>query len=434
MGQSKSTQSRTAPNTVVPDKRDRPRVQELKRTKMLASGVLIVSLAVLVVAKLLEGRHPAFGFLAAFAEAAAIGGLADWYAVVVLFRRPLRLPIPHTAIIPANHHRIAERLGEFVETRFLAPEPVRTKLRQVDFAGAASEWLRDPEQSDGLARFILRLLPQALSGAERCGLHGFLAQQFVDQMEAVEVAPLAAELMTTFTEDRRHQRILDELLLALNQLIADPAALGAIHQKIRAEHPTLLNLYRADQFLLKKIATSAFTFLEEVRADENHPLRREFDRFVASLIEKIASSSEYAGRLETFKRDLIADRRFAEFAKGMWDGVRHFLEQSVRSPDSVLRAHLRALLAETGRQLGEEPRLRGQINRSMVMALESFVQDYKSGVSKFIADQVKALDQLVTLIEINVGKDLQFIRFSGAMVGGLAGLALYTAEIVLKLA
>ena len=150
---------------------------------MLASGVLIVSLAVLVVAKLLEGRHPAFGFLAAFAEAAAIGGLADWYAVVVLFRRPLGLPIPHTAIIPANHHRIAERLGEFVETHFLAPEPVRTKLRQVDFAGAASEWLRDPERSDGLARLILRLLPQALSGAERCGLHGFLAQQFVDQME-----------------------------------------------------------------------------------------------------------------------------------------------------------------------------------------------------------------------------------------------------------
>jgi uncharacterized membrane-anchored protein YjiN (DUF445 family) len=154
------------------------------------------------------------------------------------------------------------------------------------------------------------------------------------------------------------------------------------------------------------------------------------------LIEKIASSSEYAGRLETFKRDLIADRRFVEFAKGMWDGVRHFLEQSVRTPDSVLRAHLRALLAETGRQLGEEPRLRGQINRGMVMALESFVQDYKSGVSKFIADQVKAwdMDQLVTLIEINVGKDLQFIRFNGAMVGGLAGLALYTAEIVLKLA
>src|SRR5262249_28400341 len=126
------------------------------------------------------------------------GGLADWYAVVGLFRRPLGLPIPHTAIIPANHREIAERLGGFIETHFLAPEPVGAKLRRVDFAVAASEWLRDPERSDGLARLILRLLPQALTAAEHSGLRGFLARQLVDQIEAVKLAPLTAELMTTF--------------------------------------------------------------------------------------------------------------------------------------------------------------------------------------------------------------------------------------------
>jgi uncharacterized membrane-anchored protein YjiN (DUF445 family) len=435
MGEPKSTPSRTAPATAALDERDLARLRELKRMKLLAGGVLIASLAVLVVAKLLERRSPTFGFLSAFAEAATIGGLADWYAVVVLFKRPLGLPIPHTAIIPANHHRIAERLGGFIETHFLAPDPIRAKLRQVDFAGAASEWLRDPEQSEGLARFILRLLPEALTGAERSGLHGFLAQHLVDQIEAVEVAPLAAELMTTFTEDRRHQRILDEVLLALNRLMTDPVTLDAIRQKIRAELPTLLNLYRADKFLLKKIATSAFTFLEEVRADEHHPLRHEFDRFVASFIEKIASSPEYAAKLETFTRDLLADRRFRDFAKGMWNSFRRFVEQSARSPGSVLGGHLRALLVETGRQLADEPRLRAHINRGIVVILESFVQDHKSGVSKFIADQVKAwdLDQLVRLIEINVGRDLQFIRFNGALVGGLAGLALYSAELLMRL-
>jgi uncharacterized membrane-anchored protein YjiN (DUF445 family) len=148
-----------------------------------------------------------------------------------------------------------------------------------------------------------------LTSAERSGLRGFLAQRLVNQIEATEVAPLAAELMTTFTEDRRHQRILDELLLALNRLMTDPATRDAIRQKIRAELPTLLNLYRADKFLLKKIATSAFAFLEEVRADENHPLRHEFDRFVASFVEKIASSPEYAAKLDTFRRDLLAELR-----------------------------------------------------------------------------------------------------------------------------
>src|SRR5215472_13448545 len=409
MGETKLTQSRTAPTTAALDARDLASVRELKRTKWLAGGVLIASLAVLVVAKLLERHNPTFGFLAAFAEAATIGGLADWYAVVVLFKHPLGLPIPHTAIIPANHHRIAERLGGFVETHFLAPEPVRAKLRQVDFAGAASAWLRDAEQSEGLARFILRLLPEALTGAERSGLRGFLAQHLVDQIEAVDVAPLAAELMTTFTEDRRHQRILDELLLALNRLMADPVTLDAIRQKIRAELPTLLNLYRADRFLLKKIATSAFTFLEEVRADKNHPLRREFDRFVASFIDKIASSPEYAARLETFKRDLIADPRVGDLADGMWTSFRRLLEQIVRGSNSVLQTHLRGLLIEAGRKLADDPRLRAHINRGMVAVLENFVEDHKGGAATFIAEQIKAwdMDHLVRLIEINVGKDLQ---------------------------
>jgi uncharacterized membrane-anchored protein YjiN (DUF445 family) len=434
MGEPISTQSRTAPASTAVDPRDLAGMRELRRTKLFAGAVLIASLAVLIVAKLLERHNPGFGFLTAFAQAATIGGLADWYAVVVLFRRPLGLPIPHTAIIPANHHRIAERLGGFVETHFLAPEPVRAKLRQVDFAGAASEWLCDAERSEGLARFILRLLPEILTGAEQSGLRRFLAQQLVDQIEAVEVAPLAAELMTTFTKDRRHQRILDALLLALNQLMTDPVALDAIRRKIRAELPTLLNLYRADKFLLAKIARSALAFLEEVRTDENHPLRHEFDRFVAAFIAEIASSPEYAAKLDTFKHELLADRRFAEFARGMWDSFGRFLEQSVHNPGSLLHAHLQALLLEGGRKLADEPRLRAHINRGMVVILESFVQENKSGVSKFIADQVKAwdVDQLVRLIEINIGRDLQFIRFNGAMVGGLAGLALYSAELLLK--
>jgi uncharacterized membrane-anchored protein YjiN (DUF445 family) len=418
------------------DSGDGARSQGLERTKRLAGAVLIASLAVLAIAKLLERHHPGFGFLAAFAEAATIGGLADWYAVVVLFRRPLGLPIPHTAIIPANHRQIAERLGSFIETHFLAPEPVGVKLQQVDFAAAVSEWPRDPERSDRLARFILRLLPEALRAAEDSGLHSFLARRLVDQIEAVELAPLATELMTTFTQDGRHQHLLDEVLLALNRLMTDPATLDALRQKIRAELPTLLNLYRADRFLLKKIAISGFTFLEEVRTDKNHPLRNEFDRFVASFIEKVASSPDYATRLEILKRDLIANPRVSDFAQDLWTSFRRFLEQNVRGPDSVLHAHLRELLVEAGRKLADDPRLRAHINRGTVALLETFVQDHKGGVATFIADQIKAWDiqQLVRLIEINVGKDLQFIRFNGALVGGLAGLALYTGEILLRLA
>jgi uncharacterized membrane-anchored protein YjiN (DUF445 family) len=433
-GKAKSGPCRAVLIAAAPDADDLARSRTLKRTKWLANGVLLASLAVLIVAKLLERHNASFGFLAAFAEAATIGGLADWYAVVVLFRRPFGLPIPHTAIIPANHRQIADRLGNFIETHFLAPGPVGAKLRQVDFAVAASEWLRDPERSDGLARFILRLVPEALRAVEDSGLRSFLAQRLVDQIEAVELVPLAAELLTTFTHDGHHQRLLDEVLLALNRLMTDPVALDAIRQKIRAELPTLLNLYRVDRFLLKKIAMSAFTLLEEVRADQDHPLRREFDRFVASFIDKIASSPEYAARLETFKRDLIADPRVADFAQGMWASFCRFLEYNAHGPNSVLHAHLRELLIEAGGKLADDPRLRTHVNRGMVRVLGDFAQDHKGGVAVFVADQIKSwdIDQLVKLIEINVGKDLQFIRFNGAVVGGLAGLALYAGELLLQ--
>ena len=160
------------------------------------------------------------------------------------------------------------------------------------------------------------------------------------------------------------------------------------------------------------------------------------DRFVATFIEKIASSPGYAHKLETFKRDLLADRRVADFAQGIWLSFRRFIEQSVRDPNAMLHAHLHRLLVESGRKLADDPRLRAHINRGTVAVLECFVQDHKGGVSTFIADQVKAwdIDQLVQIDRDQCRRDLQFIRFNGAIVGGLAGLALYTGEILLRLA
>jgi uncharacterized membrane-anchored protein YjiN (DUF445 family) len=416
------------------DSQDLAKLRELQSVKRLAALVLAASLALLVVAKLLERQFSGFGFLAAFAEASTIGGLADWYAVVVLFRRPLGLPIPHTAIIPANRRRIAEQMGEFIETHFLAPGPVAAKLRRIDFAAAMSEWLIDADRSDRLARFLVRLLPRLLTAVESSGLRAYLAQQFLRQIEELKMAPFAAGLLTAFTHDRGHQRILDEVLAAVSRLMTDRATLEAIRRKIRAELPTLLNFYRADKLLLKKIAAATFEFIEEVRLDENHPLRGEFDRFIASFIDKIESAPEYAERLETLKRELLADPRVADLAADIWTSFRRFLEENIR-PNSALQAHVREVLIDAGRDLADDPRLRSHINRGMTAFLEAFVQEHKGGVAVFVADQVKSwdMDQVVRLLEINLGKDLQFVRFNGAIVGGLAGLALYAGQILLHL-
>src|SRR5208282_1648953 len=223
---------------------DLERSRDLTRIKIIATTLLVFSVVVAFTARLLASRHWSLGYVAAWA-AAAVGGLADWYAVVALFRHPCGIPFPHTAIISNNRERIAESFGDFVEEQFLAPDPIEQKLKSVDFAELVSEWLADEERSMSLSRFALRLLPQALSAIEETGLRSFMAQHVVEQIEALELAPLAAKLISAVVEDQRHQRVFDEILAGLGRLLRDEQTLNSIREKIRGELPSLFNLFRA---------------------------------------------------------------------------------------------------------------------------------------------------------------------------------------------
>ena len=418
-----------------PLNRDAERARSLRRVKLAATLLLVATAALFVIARHYEPVHWAWGYVAAFAAAATVGGLADWYAVVALFRRPLGLPFPHTEIVPRNHHRIAENLGEFIETNFLAPEPVEARLRDVDFATLVADWLSDRSRSAALAGFMVRLVPQALAAVEQSGLKGFLGRRAMAELERIELAPLAAGLLSAVTEKGRHQRVLDELLAALEKVLADEETLAALREKIRQELPALFNLYRADAYLLRKIVASTTAFIKEARGNAEHPLRREFDGFVANFIERLRTSEDFARRAERLKRDLLARPEITTLAEGAWESVRSFLEQDARAEDSQVRRQMEAMLVDVGSQLARDPAIRAEINRGMVRLLADFVQGQKSGVGRFIADQVKSwdIDVLIGRIELTVGRDLQFIRFNGAMVGGLAGLALHALEQGLKL-
>ncbi len=418
-----------------PLNRDAERARSLRTVKLAATLLLVATAALFVVARHYEPLHWAWGYVAAFAAAATVGGLADWYAIVALFRRPLGLPIPHTAIVPRNHHRIAENLGEFIETNFLAPEPVEARLREVDFAALVADWLSDRTRSAALAGFILRLVPQALSAVDQSGLKRFLGQRAMSELQRIELAPLAAGLLSAVTEKGRHQRLLDELLVALEKVLANEETLAAMREKIRQELPALFNLYRADAYLLRKIVASTTAFIKDARSDGSHPLRQEFDSFVTGFIERLRTSRSFARRAESLKQDLLARPEIASLAEGAWESVRSFLEHDAQAEDSQVRRHLEGMLVDVGSQLARDPAIRAEINRGMVRLLADFVQGQKSGVGRFIADQVKSwdIDVLIGRIELTVGRDLQYIRFNGAMIGGLAGLALHALEQGLKL-
>ena len=212
-------------------------------------------------------------------------------------------------------------------------------------------------------------MPQAVSAIEESGLRDFITQRVLDQIGKVRVAPLAAELLTAFTDDRRHQKLFDGLIGALGKFLNDEAALDAMREKIRDELPSLFNLFRADAYLLKKIVASAGTLFDEVLADPNHPLRHEFDRFVIGFIEQLRDSPEYARRAEELKRDLLARPELRGLADDMWKSLRDFLEQDAASEDSAIRRHLAGLFVDVGRQLADDPKIRADMNQGFVVAL-----------------------------------------------------------------
>lgn len=414
------------------DADEQDKLRALRRIKTVATLALVTCVAVFLGARALQESYPAFAYVAAFAEAAAIGGLADWYAVVALFRRPLGLPIPHTAIIPANKDRIADNLGRFIEVNFLAAEPVRKKLAEVDFAQLVADWLSDHAKATELARFVGKLAPQALSAVEGSGLGDFVSRRLMEQVDKVKVAPFAAELLGALTSDRRHQKLFDQILHVFGGFLQDEQALDALRDKIRDELPSLARVFRADAYLLKKIVASAATLIEDVQGDPDHPLRGEFDRFVDGFVEELRTSPAYAERAEKLKRDLLARPEIKALAGEFWVSLRAFIEHDLAGDESVVRRQLADMFVEIGRQLASEPRIRAEMNEGFVVALASFVERQKSGVSVFIAEQVRGWDivRMTRLVELNIGRDLQYIRFNGMIIGGLAGLALHIGEVL----
>ena len=409
------------------------RLAALNRIKMLATLVLLGCFVMLIGAKILEAYFPPMAIVAAFAEAATIGGIADWYAVVAIFKRPLNLPFPHTAIIPNNQHRIADNLGGFIENNFLAREPVEQKLREVDFAGEMAGWLASPSRSTSLARFIVRLVPQLLETVDERGLVRFATERVSSQLAKTDIAPLVGDVMVSFTKEGRHQRLLDEVIMALHRFLNNKDTLEVIRSKVQDELPLLFNLFRGDRVVLNRLVQAATELLDEIKDDKDHPLRAEFETFLKEYIRRTKRTKAFANRVETLKQQLLARKELAEAAESIWANLRTYVLADVQAEDSVLVARMTDLFVDIGTKLETEPDLRRDINEGMVTVLSNLVAEQRGNISLYVAEQVKGWDiqQLLTLIEVNVGRDLQYIRFNGMIIGGIVGVLLYALETLL---
>jgi len=401
----------------------------LARQKARASALVAFCAVVYALAKAFEWRHPAAPYVAAFAEAAIIGALADWYAVVALFRRPLGLPLPHTAIIPANQTRIAEAIGNFIVKHFLAGERVRAKVLELDPAANAGRWLAVPANRQRVTVEVARLVPDAIEAIDREMLRGEIERSLLDGLAALDIGRITGAVLEALTRGDRHHAVLDDMIGRIDALLAEPSALSAIRERIRAELPTLVRFFQADAFLLHRLVRAGRDLLGQVRGDAEHPLRAEFDRLIAEFVVRLRDSSAPGADADRLKRELLARPEVRETLIEGWQRFLAALRADVERDDGIIPTGFSAFLADIAQKLQHDADLRARANAWLAERTADMTERYKHEVAAFVSEQVKSWDtrHAVRTIELSIGKDLQYIRINGALVGGLLGLAIFTA-------
>lgn len=422
---------------------DDPRPAQLRRMKAIALAMLLAMVAGFVLSHAM-GNRGAWAWVAAFCEAATVGALADWFAVVALFRRPLGLPIPHTAIIPRNKARIADSLAAFVRDHFLEPQTLLARLEVFDPAAKLGEWLSRPEQSQRLAQMARGWALQALDLLDERAVRESIQRFVIARLRSWDAAATAGEVMGLLTADGRHQALLDEALTRLARYLDGEAvkrrASALMVKHARREWPKLVGTVNwikpvegiADS-LAERIAHAMLDELNEILSQPRHPIRRDYERWLRDYVERLRGDPALAAQVERIKQNLIDHPSVQDYVRGLWDQIHAALRADLENADGTLAGHLERSLAGLGQALGRDPALREAINQHVLGGAEKLALRLRGGVTDYIAQTVKGWDErhLVRQLELSVGRDLQYIRFNGTLVGGLIGLALHALIVFL---
>ena len=400
---------------------------------MFATGLLVLMAGVFLTARHFQDLHPVWGYVLAFSEAAMVGGLADWFAVTALFRHPLGLPIPHTAIIPENKDRIADTMGQFLRENFLTPQVVARRLANMNLAASAGDWLADPARGgstrlrDGAAELLAQVLesldPERLGNQVRGGLFR--------QVEKLELAPLIGQLLDTMMADRRHLPVIESLVRWAGLTLEDNEALvrDLIHRRANA----VLRWTGLDERLASSVIDGLYKLLAEVIVDPGHPLRTKIEEGLENLARDLQHDPELREKVERMKRELIGNPAVSVWWQGVWERMRTAMLVRLRRPAGESGGQMSEALAELGRHLRDDPQLQLQINRCARRTLAGIAVRYGDQIVRLVSETVKRWDAATVTdrIEGAVGRDLQFIRINGTLVGGLVGVLIHVIDQLL---
>ena len=400
--------------------------------RLIATGLLIVMAATFAVTRSLQEVHPAWGFVRAFSEAAMVGGLADWFAVTALFRHPLGVPIPHTAIIPRNKDRIGDQLATFLREYFLIPAVVARRMARIDVAGAAGRWLANPQGAGGrLARGTSRLAVEVLQSLDQERLGGMVRAMMVTRVRETEVAPMVGRALSAAVAEDRHLPVLDSLITWARD------ALKANEQLVRAmvhdRAGSLLRWTGLDETLANKIIDGLDRLIGEIAENREHPLRVKAEDGLARLAHDLQHDPAVRDKVERLKIELLENPAMQDWINGLWEQARTAMLRMARDPQALLSGKLGEALQQLGHTLESDPRLGRTINRFVRRAVVGAAADYGDTIVRLVSETVRGwdADTITERMEHAVGKDLQFIRINGTLVGGLVGVVIHGVDVLI---
>jgi uncharacterized membrane-anchored protein YjiN (DUF445 family) len=399
--------------------------------QIAATGLLVAMACVYFAAKANLGLHPSVGYIKAFAEAAMVGGLADWFAVTALFRHPLGLPIPHTAIIPRNKDRIGDTLAQFLKDNFLIPTVVARRMQRIDVAGAVGRFLADPDHG-GTGRMrdgASKLLANILESLDEKRLGGMAKSAIASRIRGLEISPLLGQALEAAMREERHVPLLNGLIARANSVISanDHLIRAMVHERAGG----IMRWTGLDENLANAIINGLNKLFADMADDPYHPLRAKADALLADLAEDLQHDPLMKERVRALKSEIVDNPAMGRWIDGLWEQARSGLLRAARDPDRTMAGKFGEILAQLGTTLQDDARLRMTINRFTRRTVVGATARYGDGLVRLISDTVRGWDaqMLTSRVEGAVGRDLQFIRINGTVVGGLVGLIIHAADV-----
>ena len=397
--------------------------------KVVATGLLVVMAGVFVAARMLEPQYPWLGYVKAFSEAAMVGGLADWFAVTALFRHPLGIPIPHTAIIPRNKDRIGEALARFLQENFLIPGVVARRMQKLDVAGTAGRFLQTPAgQGTRIRAGASRLIADVFESLDDERLGGIVKGAIASRLRKTEISPLLGHALASAINDDRHVPMLEAAIRWTARALDanEPLIRDMVHKKAN----WVLKLAGLDAKLADAIINGLRKLTAEMSTDPAHPVRIKVEEALAQLANDLQSRPETRERVEAIKEQLLDNKSVSLWLDALWQKGREAVIRAARNPDAVLAGKLGEIMKSMGATLENDPRIRVAINRFARRASVGLAASYGSSIVKLVSETIRGWDArtVTARLEAAVGRDLQYIRINGTLVGGLVGLVLHMLD------